>query len=63
MNTINSLVDWLTQSNSVLMNKNSELEQEVTRLTTFIFELCDKDCPEDYKRIVQQEILKDNARD
>jgi hypothetical protein len=63
MNTINSLVDWLTQSNSVLMNKNSELEQEITRLTTFIFELCDKDCPEDYKRIVQQEILKDNARD
>ena len=63
MNTINSLVDWLTQSNSVLMNKNSELEQEITRLTTFIFELCDKDCPEDYKRIVQQEILKDDARD
>ncbi len=63
MNTINSLVDWLTQSNSVLMNKNTELEQEITRLTTFIFELCDKDCPEDYKRIVQQEILKDNARD
>ena len=63
MNTIKSLVDWLTQSNSVLMNKNSELKQEVTRLTTFIFELCDKDCPEDYKRIVQQEILKDNARD
>tara|TARA_R110002050_G_scaffold10680_1_gene36393 strand:+ start:798 stop:989 length:192 start_codon:yes stop_codon:yes gene_type:complete len=62
MNTIKSLVDWLTQSNSVLMNKNSELEQEVTRLTTFIFELCDKDCPEDYKRIVQQEILKDDAR-
>ena len=63
MNTINSLIDWLTQSNSVLMNKNTELEQEITRLTTFIFELCDKDCPEDYKRIVQQEILKDNARD
>jgi|TARA_R110000772_G_C13126341_1_gene422374 hypothetical protein len=63
MNTINSLVDWLTQSNSVLMNKNSELEKEITRLTTFIFELCDKDCPEDYKRIVQQEILKDDARD
>ena len=62
MNTINSLVDWLTQSNSVLMNKNSELEKEITRLTTFIFELCDKDCPEDYKRIVQQEILKDDAR-
>ncbi len=63
MNTIKSLVDWLTQSNSVLMNKNSELEQEVTRLTTFIFELCDKDCPDDYKRIIQQEILKDDARD
>ena len=31
MNTINSLVDWLTQSNSVLMNKNKELEQEITR--------------------------------
>ena len=62
MNTIKSLVDWLTQSNSVLMNKNSELEKEITRLTTFIFELCDKDCPEDYKRIVQQEILKDDAR-
>ena len=63
MNTINSLVDWLTQSNNALINKNRDLEKEVNRLTTFIFELCDKDCPEDYKRVVQQEILKEDARD
>ena len=63
MNTIKSLVDWLTQSNNALINKNKDLEKEVNRLTTFIFELCDKDCPEDYKRVVQQEILKEDARD
>jgi hypothetical protein len=63
MNTIKSLVDWLTQSNNALINKNRDLEKEVNRLTTFIFELCDKDCPEDYKRVVQQEILKEDARD
>lgn len=31
------------------------------KLQTFIFELLDKDCPEDYKRIVKAEVFADVA--
>lgn len=27
------------------------------KLTTYIFELCDKDCPEEYRRIVKSEVF------
>ena len=33
------------------------LDKRVGELERFILELCDEDCPEDYKRIVKQEIL------
>lgn len=33
------------------------LDKYVGELERFILELCDKDCPEDYKRVVKQQIL------
>jgi cell division septum initiation protein DivIVA len=41
-----------------LLQRNKELELENEKLTTFIFELCDKDCPEEYKKIVQSDVFK-----
>ena len=35
-----------------LLNRIEELELKNEKLTTYVFELCDKDCPEDYKRVV-----------
>jgi hypothetical protein len=35
----------------------------ITNLETFIFELCDEDCPESYKDIVKKEVLNDFTRD
>jgi|TARA_R110001632_G_scaffold117654_1_gene229791 predicted HicB family RNase H-like nuclease len=36
------------------------LDKRVRELERYILELCDKNCPEDYKRVVKNEILKHN---
>ena len=41
-----------------LLQRNKELELENERLTTYIFDLCDKDCPEDYKRVVKGDVFQ-----
>tara|TARA_R110002049_G_scaffold182414_3_gene350184 strand:+ start:1043 stop:1210 length:168 start_codon:yes stop_codon:yes gene_type:complete len=41
-----------------LLNKIKEQDEERERLTTFIYELCDKDCPIDYKNVVKQEVFR-----
>ena len=35
--------------------------QKISNLETFIFELCDEDCPESYRDIVKKEVLNDNT--
>lgn len=41
-----------------LINENKKLMLENEKLTTYIFELCDKSCPEEYKRVVQSDVFK-----
>jgi regulator of replication initiation timing len=41
-----------------LINENKKLQLENEKLTTYIFELCDKSCPEDYKQVVQSDVFK-----
>jgi len=36
------------------------LDKRIRELERYILELCDKDCPEDYKIVVKNEILKTN---
>lgn len=36
-----------------LNKKNARIQQ----LETYIFELCDKDCPNEYKHVVQKEVF------
>lgn len=40
-----------------LLNKVKELELENEKLTTFIFELSEEKCPEDYKRVVRSDVF------
>jgi hypothetical protein len=41
-----------------LLNEINRLELENEKLTTYVFELCDKDCPDDYKKIVKVDVFK-----
>ena len=43
---------------AAFLDEVNRLKLENEKLTTFIFELCDKDCPEDYKRVVQSDVLQ-----
>lgn len=43
---------------TALLSRINVLEIETEKLTTYIFELCDKDCPDDYKRIVKSDVFK-----
>ena len=38
-----------------LLDHIAMLEAENEKLTTYIFELCDRDCPEEYKNVVKND--------
>ena len=40
-----------------LENANKELRDENTELTGYIFDLVSNDCPEDYKRVIKNEVF------
>lgn len=41
-----------------LLKEINRLELENEKLTTYVFELCDKDCPQEYKKIVKVDVFK-----
>ncbi|MEN8887016.1 MAG: hypothetical protein ABF246_11560 [Winogradskyella sp.] len=52
------LIDFKNARIEALQNRVHQQEQRIATLETYIFELTDKDCPEDYKRIIKNELLK-----
>jgi hypothetical protein len=54
------LVDFKNYQIEALQCKVFEQEKKISILETYIFELIDKDCPEEYKGIVKNELLKTN---
>jgi len=54
----NNLLSYKEARIEALLQRNKELELENERLATYIFELCDVNCPEDYKRVVQSDVFK-----
>jgi len=45
---------------TALEKKNSEYKEEIDRLRTFLFEICDPECPDEYKNVVRKEIVKND---
>lgn len=43
-----------------LLNELNKKNQRIQQLETYIFELCDKDCPNEYKHVVQQEVFNNS---
>ena len=40
-----------------LLDHIAKLDAENEKLTTYIYELCDKDCPQEYKNIVKKDVF------
>lgn len=54
---MNDLINYLNYCIKALRKENARLEERNLELTTYIFDLTDKDCPEDYKRVVKSELF------
>jgi hypothetical protein len=55
------MIDLITLKNNQieeLQAKLCESNSKITQLETYIFELCDKDCPKAYKEVIKQEVFK-----
>ena len=60
--TIQDLYSFKNMQIEALQNELFKSKKRITNLETFIFELCDEDCPESYKDIVKKEVLNDTIR-
>jgi len=52
------LLSYKTARIEALLQEINRLELENEKLTTYVFELCDKDCPDEYKKIVKVDVFK-----
>ena len=57
------LIDYKNMQIDALQKELFKATQKISNLETFIFELCDEDCPESYRDIVKKEVLNDNTGD
>jgi len=61
--TARDLYTFKNMQIDALQRELCKANKKITNLETFIFELCDEDCPIAYKHIVKKEVLNDNTRD
>lgn len=54
---MDELVEFQAHRIIALQDKVSALRKENYLLEQYIIEICDKDCPDDYKRVIKQLIL------
>lgn len=52
-----SIVAFLEARIDALNNNKSQLEKRVAKLETYIFELCEKECTEEYKALVKEDVF------
>jgi hypothetical protein len=52
------LLDFKQQRIEALLEQIKKLELENEKLSTYIFELCDKDCPKEYKKVIIKDVFQ-----
>ena len=57
-NMSHDLLSYKEARIEALLKEINRLELENEKLTTYVFELCDNDCPDDYKKIVKVDVFK-----
>lgn len=55
---IKDLIQFKTHQIEALQKKLYELESRITLLESYLFEVTDKDCPQDYRQIIRNEVFK-----
>lgn len=50
------LIDYQRFQVEALQKRVCELENQLNEVKTYVFELCENNCPEEYKIIVKQQI-------
>lgn len=53
-----TLISWYMTRLEQQSNKVAEQEKTIVKLVSYICELADDDCPEEYKHVVKSEALK-----
>lgn len=56
--TIKDLFDLKNRQISEFQEKLSIAQNRITQLETYIFELCDKECPTSYKEVIKKEVFQ-----
>ena len=54
-------MSYLQARVQALLNEINKKDQKIQELETYIFELCDKDCPDEYKHVIKTVVFKDNS--
>ena len=54
------LLDFKNNRIEAMQNEIFRQQQRIDILETYIFELTDESCPQEYKKIVKNELLKTN---
>lgn len=58
---MNELIEFQRLRILALMNEVDRLKKVEQQLSEYILELCDVDCPREYKRVIRKEILNSNG--
>jgi uncharacterized protein YutD len=56
--TIKDLFDLKNRQINKLQEDLHQAKSQITQLETYIFELCDKECPAGYKEIIKKEVFQ-----
>jgi uncharacterized protein YutD len=56
--TIKDLFDLKNRQINKLQDELHQTQNRITQLETYIFELCDGDCPAVYKEVVKKEVFQ-----
>ena len=52
------LIDYQRFQVEALQRKVCDLESKLNEVKTYVFELCEDDCPLDYKTIIKQQLYE-----
>ncbi len=55
------LMSYLQARVQALLDELNRKEKRIQELETYIFELCDKDCPAEYKHVIKTVVFKDDS--
>lgn len=54
-------MSYLQARVQALLNELNKKDKRIQELETYIFELCDRDCPEEYKYVIKKQVFNDSS--